>query len=107
MDRGTCRFHGGPREECPDDQRDWYPQRSICWPSAQLAAAERKYLALHEEQPYHDGTQTIFSEKPTKMTPFHVMDGMSFSLSERDDNPDDDFTTNKYAKYAKSPPATS
>lgn len=32
------------------------------------------------------------------MAPFHVKDGLSIYLSEVDDHPDDDFTTNKYAK---------
>lgn len=98
IERGRCKFHGGPHEECGDDQRVLYPQRSICWPSAQLAVAERLFSMLHEEKPFHDGSFTVFMEKASEMTPFHVGDGLSFYMSERDDDPDDEFLTDKFAK---------
>lgn len=53
---------------------------------------------LHEAKPYHDGSFTVFMEKPTDLTPFHVNDGLTIYLSPVDDNPDDDFTTNPFAK---------
>lgn len=84
-------MHGGPFDECPDDQRDWFPQRRICWPSAQLAAANRKYDELHKDRPYHDGSETVWSETPTVLTPFHYRDGVTIFLAATELNPDDDF----------------
>lgn len=59
------------------------------------------YAELHEDQPYHDGSFLVFGEKATPLTPFHVEDGLSIYLSEVDDNPDDDFLTNKFAQPAR------
>jgi hypothetical protein len=56
QERGRCPVHGGPTSECPDDERDWFPQRDVCWPAAQAAAANRLYDLIHEEQPFHDGS---------------------------------------------------
>lgn len=57
---------------------------------------------LHAKEPFHDGSFTIFTEKPTRLTPFHVNDGTSFYLSETDERPWDDFLTNRYAKLEHS-----
>lgn len=94
QDNDRCPVHGGSFMECPDDQRDWFPQRRVCWPSAQLAAANRLYDKRHEDEPYHDGSETIWTEKPTRLTPFHFRDGVTIYLAETDENPDDDFLTN-------------
>lgn len=90
-ERETCKFHGGPIEECGDDQRDWYPQRVICWPSAQLEATKRRYQMLHEKKPYHDGTFKRWVEDASLDYPFHAFDGVSFWLSPVDIPDDDDW----------------
>lgn len=56
------------------------------------------YANLHEEKPYHDGTETVWSARPTLLTPFHFQDGVRFYLAETDENPDDDFLQQKPAE---------
>ena len=90
-ERLTCPVHHGPVDECPDDQRDWFPQRRVCWPTAQLEAAKRLYAAIHEDRPYHDGSFNRWAEKPSHEYPFHYADGVSIYLAETDENPEDDF----------------
>lgn len=49
----------------------------------------------------------MFTKEPTRLTSFHVLDGVTFYLAETDENPDDDFTTNRFAKHpsiAQEPP---
>ena len=88
-ERETCRFHGGPVSECADDERDWYPQLSICWPTAQLQAAQALYADLHEAEPFHDGAGN-WSKKRSRRFPFSYADGVSMWLSPVD-LPGEDF----------------
>lgn len=84
-----CSVHHGPLSECSHDT--WYPQRTICVPAMELAAAERMYGDLHEERPFHDGTFTHWSKKASVRTPYHFLDGVRIWVSETDLSPDDDF----------------
>lgn len=84
----TC---GHPREVCSDPKRDWYPQRYVCHVAMETAAANRRYDALHEKQPFHDGTFSRWSEKATAATPYHFHDGVTVYVAETDLNPNDDF----------------
>lgn len=49
------------------------------------------YDRLHEKEPYHDGGELVWSEKATRLSPFHYRDGVTVYLAETDENPDDDF----------------
>lgn len=49
------------------------------------------YDKRHEDQPFHDGKELIWSDKPTKVTPFHYRDGVTIWLSPTELNPDDKF----------------
>lgn len=89
-ERTTCHFHGGPVSECGDDERDWFPQRTICWPTAQLEAAKRRYAMLHADEQYTDGLGG-WAKDASIQFPFHYSDGVSFWLSRVDLTPDDDF----------------
>lgn len=89
--RESCPVHGGPLSECPDDERDWFPQRHICQPTMQLRAAERLYGLLHEDMPFHDGTFTRWAKKASRDFPFHYLDGVSIWLSPVEANEEDDF----------------
>jgi hypothetical protein len=60
----------------------------------QLEAARRMYAKRHEDKPFHDGSFTIWSEKPSKLCPFHYSDGVTIWLSREDLTPDDDFLGN-------------
>lgn len=91
QDRDRCPVHGGSTQECPDDERDWFPQRDVCWPAAQLAAANRRYAMLHEGAPYHDGSFARWAKEPSADFPFHYLDGVTIWLSPVDLTPDDDF----------------
>lgn len=91
MRHELCPYHGGPRDECPDDDRDWFPQRDICWPAAQLEAAKRLYALIHEDAPYHDGSFKRWAKKPSRDYPFHYSDGVTIRLARTDEKPDDDF----------------
>ena len=56
-----------------------------------LAAANRRYDALHKSRPYHDGTFTVWTKEPTEQTPFHARDGVRIWVSRHDLTPEDDF----------------
>lgn len=90
MEREICPQHGGPRSEC-EQPRPWYPQRSVCYARQAHAAAQRRFDEIHEDTPWHDGTYTVFTAKPTTATPFHYMDGVTLWVSSKDLSPDDDF----------------
>lgn len=77
--------------ECGDDEKDWFPQMSVCWPTAQLEAAKGLYAALHEDKPYHDGSFKRWAKERSHSTAFHFSDGVSFYLSEADDPDAEDF----------------
>jgi len=83
--------HGGTLDECPDDERDWFPQRDICWPSAQLEAAKRLYALRFKDRPFHDGSYEPQAEEPSAKHPFHYLDGVAIWLSPTELRPDDDF----------------
>jgi hypothetical protein len=95
IEQERCKFHGGPYTECPDADADWFPQMSTCYPTMQLEAVKRRYAELHKDRPYHDGTRVIWAEKPSRLTPFHFSDGVTFWLSREDLTPDDDFLAQK------------
>jgi hypothetical protein len=61
----------------------------------QRAAAARRYEALHEERPYHDGHFRRWSKNAGPDSPFHFRDGVTIWVASTDVNPDDDFL--KYA----------
>lgn len=83
-ERDVCKFHGGPVDECADDERDWFPQMSICWPTAQLAAAQALYADLHKDKPYHDGHFKNWAEVRSRQHAFHYADGVSMWLATED-----------------------
>lgn len=90
-ERTTCKFHGGPLDECADDERDWFPQRMVCQPTMQLQAAMALYADLHEERPFHDGTFQNWAKERSRAFPFRFDDGVSFYLAETDVDPEDNF----------------
>ncbi len=55
------------------------------------AAAEWRYDAIHEDEPYHDGTFKNFSAVRTIDTPYHYRDGVNVWVAKHDLTPDDDF----------------
>lgn len=101
QERDRCPIHGGPSSECGDSDRDWFPQRDVCWPAAQLAAVNRLYDLLHEDAPYHDGTFERWAKEPSREYPFHYRDGVTIWLSATDLTPDEDFLSASVPK--KSP----
>ncbi len=58
-----------------------------------LAAARRRYEALHKDRPYHDGSWKRWSAEASELFPFHFSDGVHLWVSEHDLTPDDDFLT--------------
>lgn len=61
----------------------------------QLAAINAMYDDHYKGREYHDGTFTVFLEKRTALTPFHVREGVTLWLSPHDLSPDDDFLGQK------------
>lgn len=90
-EREMCKFHGGPMSECPDDEKDWFPQRHVCYVAMQLEAAKRLYELQHEDAPYHNGSFLRWAKKPSRDFPFHYLDGVTIWMSEVELSPDDDF----------------
>lgn len=52
---------------------------------------------LHEDAPWHDGKFRVFAEKFSPRTPWHVKDGLTIYLAETNEQPWDEFTTEKHA----------
>lgn len=86
-----CPEHGGPLTECSDPDKLWYPQRHICRATMELAAADRRYKALHEKLPFHDGTFESWAKEASASHPYNFMDGVRLYVAETDVNPSDDF----------------
>lgn len=88
-----------PHEACIDAERIWYPQMVACRVEMETASAEAAYRRLHEKKPWHDGTFTDWSEKPSADHPFHFMAGVRIWVSETDQGLGGHFTRqeNPYA----------
>jgi hypothetical protein len=55
------------------------------------AAADRRYSALHEDLPFHDGEFKHWSKHASLDTPYHYQDGVNIWVADADLNPDDNF----------------
>ena len=82
---------GYPLDVCADPSVVWFPQRHVCYPAMEAAAANRRYDALHEAKPYHDGAFGGWSKEATPAAPYHYRDGVTVLVAREDHNPDDDF----------------
>jgi hypothetical protein len=56
-----------------------------------LAAAKRRYAALHEALPFHDGSFKSWVKERSDSHPFHFSDGVQVWVSDVDYSPDDNF----------------
>lgn len=97
IEQDRCHFHRGPRSECPDAERDWFPQRNICYVEMQHKAAERIYEHLHEDAKFHDGSFASWSKEFSTRTPYRYDDGVQIWMAEVDVQPWDDFLSNPSA----------
>jgi len=86
-----CGHCGQPRSECSDPEKLWYPQRTICYPTRERAAANALYAQLHEDAQYHDGNHKHWSATRTRATPYRYDEGVSIWVAPEDLAPDDDF----------------
>ena len=85
---------GHPHSVCSDPDKDWFPQRTVCYPTMERMAAVARYERLHEDLPYHDGTFSSWRKKPDDEHPYHFQWGVSVWVAEKDWSPDDDFLSN-------------
>lgn len=76
--RDLCSACGNLRTVCSDPDRVWYPQRTMCYATANREVTQRRVLKRNE-----DVKQTADA--------LHPMDGMGVWVSEDDLTPDDDF----------------
>lgn len=82
-------------DECSDEDIVWYPQRLVCRKTMDLMAAERKWAALHDAMPYHDGSFKSWVKERSDSHPFHYTDGVRLWVSDVDYTPDDDFLSGR------------
>jgi hypothetical protein len=80
-----------PREVCGDPERLFYPQRAICWATANQAAAARRYEQMHHDMPFHDGNFANWSKNASLDAPYRYDDGVTIWVSPDDITPDDHF----------------
>lgn len=73
----TCPKCGNLRVICSDPTRPWYPQRHICYATADVAANNRRWEAKHEN------AKPVDWRLPT--------DGTTVWVSPENLTPDDDF----------------
>lgn len=74
-----------------DSERVWFPQRTICHVSMDLAAANAKYDTKHKAAPYHDGTFKSWVKERTPSHPYHYRDGVAIWMHDVDLAPEDQF----------------
>lgn len=98
QERGRCKDCGRPASECADPERKFYPFRVICYPTMEREAARAAYEALHEDEPFHDGTFTSWSKERTQSHPYHANEGVKFGVADVDFAPEDKFATDRYAR---------
>lgn len=95
MKRRACPQCAGDTKVCSDHSRLWYPQRTICYATMELAAAQGRYNDLHKDAPFHDGTFpddiSDWSPHRTEDTPYHFLDGVNLWVSLHDLSPGDHF----------------
>lgn len=81
---------GLPREVCGDPERDWYPQRTVCYVQRETAAARAMYELRHKDQPFTDGEGSWAAER-SAAHPYHFNDGVHIWVAPVDLNPEDRF----------------
>lgn len=79
------------RETCSDSEREWFPQRTVCYPAMEAEAAQARYESLHEKRPYHDGTFKSWAKDRSAKHPYHFKAGVTISVASVDLNPHDHF----------------
>lgn len=92
-------MHNGPRADCADVHKDWYPFRSVCYADMAAKAADWMYDDLHKDAEFHDGTFTRWSKDRSQAFPYHYRDGVVIGVAPVDLAPHDMFTT-----QAEAPP---
>lgn len=61
-------------------------------------AAVAAYAALHEDEPYHDGTFTSWAKERGRSHPYHYSEGVKIVVTDANLAPDDKFTTDPNAR---------
>ena len=89
----TCPDCGMPVEECSNPTRTFYPYRRVCYATMERVAASEAYRALHEKQPYHDGTFKSWAATRSSSHPVHFEAGVTIGAATEDLAPWDAFTT--------------
>lgn len=102
-EQATCRDCGNPREQCSDHKRPWYSYRRVCYATMEREAAQAAYEALHEKQPWHDGTFTSWAKERSASHPYRYDAGVSIGATETDLTPWDLFTTKADASPVQPP----
>ena len=82
-----CPTCGGDPEICGDPQRDWFPNRTVCFKDREQKVAERRYRALYTDLEWHDGTGQHFVKDFSPTTPFRYDDGVTISVTPTDESP--------------------
>jgi hypothetical protein len=102
VEQTTCPDCAQPLSECSDPDREWFPQRRICYATMEREAAVARYGALHEDRPFHDGTFTKWSEERSSRYPYHSGDGVTIYATGKDAAPWDEFTSVESASPVQS-----
>ncbi len=76
-DELVCDRCGNLRSVCHNPDIEWFPQRDMCYPTADLEVARRRLAAKHEKN------------KPGSKP--HPLDGMRVWMSQHDLTPSDSF----------------
>ncbi len=90
-----CPTCGGDPELCGDEDRVWYPHRSVCERDRAQKVAERKWRELNEPMPWHDGTGRGWQKDYSPATPYRYDDGVTISVHPTDLSPGDEFQTKR------------
>lgn len=79
---------------CADPKKQWYPQRTVCYPTMEREAATARYARLHAANTgrvWHDGTFTSWTKEPDEGHPYRYDMGVTIWVAQKDYSPEDTF----------------
>lgn len=88
---------GFPYSVCGDPRAVFYPYMRVDYAEMEREAARAKFAALHENEPYHDGTFMSWSKDRSRSHPYHLSEGTHIDVALTDVAPWHKFLTERNA----------
>lgn len=83
VEQEKCQHHGGPREECADPERPFYPQMTVCYAEMEADAANWRWDELYGDK-FHNGSFQNWSDKRSDSHPYSHRAGVKIWVTPED-----------------------